>query len=226
MPLINSVNRWLTLSSESPLNMRRGLMLILSAPSGAGKTTLASRLIAVESTLQLSISATTRAPRPGEINGTHYFFLDHPTFAAKREAGEFLESAEVFSNFYGTPKGPVEAALTAGRDVLFDIDWQGAQQIAEKAPNDVVRVFILPPSREVLFSRLKTRGTDTPDVLAERIAGATREMSHWSEYDYVLINDDLEATVASLRNILAVERLRRERCVGLTAFVENLMQDV
>jgi len=214
------------LSNESPLNVRRGLMLILSAPSGAGKTTLANRLIATESALQLSVSATTRPPRPGEVNGTHYIFLDHPTFAARREAGEFLESAEVFSNYYGTPKGPVEAALASGRDVLFDIDWQGARQIAEKAPIDVVRVFILPPSRGVLYGRLKTRGTDTPDILTERMAGATREMSHWDEYDYVLINDDLEATLATLRTVLAVERLRRERCTGLAAFVDGLMRTV
>jgi guanylate kinase len=197
-------------------------MLVISSPSGAGKTTLANKLLASEQNLQLSISTTTRPPRPGEIDGKHYFFIDHPTFATRREAGEFLECAEVFENFYGTPKEPVETALGKGCDVLFDIDWQGARQIAETAPDDVVRVFVLPPSLEVLHGRLKTRATDDNEVIVKRMEGATREMSHWAEYDYVLVNDELEATLESLRIILAAERLRRTRHPELRDFVKTL----
>jgi guanylate kinase len=203
---------------------RRGLMLILSAPSGAGKSTLASRLKAEDSALAVSISATTRAPRGAEVDGTHYYFLDRATFEARRDAGEFLESAEVHGNFYGTPRAPVEAALTAGADVLFDIDVQGAAQIAAKAPDDVVRVFILPPSREELRRRLETRGTDAADVVARRLEGAAREIERWGEYDYVLVNDDLDEALASLRAILAAERLKRERCLGLAVRVAELLR--
>lgn len=204
---------------------RRGVMLILSSPSGAGKTTLASKLLETDKTLTLSVSATTRPPRPGEVDGVHYFFIDQAAFEARREAGGFLEWAQVFGNFYGTPRAPVEEALTAGRDVVFDIDWQGTRQVSAAAPADVVRVFILPPSRAVLKERLKGRNADSAEVVARRMAGAREEISHWNEYDYVLINDDLDATLGALRTILAAERLRRERRPGLTAFAAGLLRD-
>jgi guanylate kinase len=202
---------------------RRGLMLILSAPSGAGKSTLTGRLMAEEAALRLSISATTRAPRGAEVDGTHYYFLDRVTFEARREAGAFLEWAEVHGNLYGTPRAPVEAALGAGADVLFDIDVQGAAQVAAKAPDDVVRVFILPPSHQELRRRLESRGTDSPDAVARRLANANREIERWEEFDYVLVNDDLDEALASLRAILAAERLKRARCLGLPARVAELL---
>ena len=200
-------------------------MLILSSPSGAGKTTLAARLLDGDGALTLSVSATTRPPRPGEIEGAHYFFIERATFEARREAGDFLEWAEVFGNLYGTPRGPVEAALAAGRDVVFDIDWQGTRQISRAAPADVVRVFILPPSRATLKERLRARAADSEDVVARRMAGAAEEISHWDEYDYVLVNDDLDATLGLLQSILTTERLRRERRPGLAAFAAGLLRD-
>ena len=188
---------------------RRGLMLILSSPSGAGKTTLTRALLAAEGErCRLSISATTRPPRPGEIEGTHYFFLDRLTFEARRAAGEFLESAEVFGNLYGTPRGAIEETLRQGLDVVFDIDWQGARQLAASASADVVRVFLLPPSRAILEERLRKRAADHPDVVARRLAGAAEEITHWAEYDYVIINDDLDESLAKLHMIIAAERLR------------------
>jgi guanylate kinase len=203
---------------------RRGLMLIVSSPSGAGKTTLTRRLLAAEAPdCVLSISATTRAARPGETEGGHYFFLGRAEFEARREAGAFLEWAEVFGNLYGTPKEAVERTLSAGIDMLFDIDWQGARQLAASAPDDVVRVFILPPSRRVLEERLKTRASDTPEVVARRLAGASHEIGHWGEYDYVIVNDDLEASLAALRCILAAERLKRTRNPGLQPLVRELL---
>lgn len=203
---------------------RRGLMLILSSPSGAGKTTLTRRLLDEEGNrCTLSISATTRPPRPGEIDGQHYFFLSRASFEAERERGAFLEWAEVFGNLYGTPKAAIEDTLTAGRDVLFDIDWQGARQISQNAPGDAVRVFILPPSRHVLEERLRARAADTDDVVARRLAGASEEMSHWEEYDYVLVNDDLDECLASLRTILKAERLKRARATGLAEFLRGLI---
>jgi guanylate kinase len=200
-------------------------MMILSSPSGAGKTTLTGRLLETDKTLALSISATTRAPRPGEIDGVHYFFLDHATFEARREADDFLEWAEVFGNLYGTPRGPVEAVLAEGRDIVFDIDWQGARALSSAAPADVVRVFILPPSRATLKERLRARAADSEEVVARRMAGATEEISHWDEYDYVLINDDLDVTLGALQTILAAERLRRERRPALGAFAAELLRD-
>jgi guanylate kinase len=175
---------------------------------------------------RLSISATTRPPRPGEIDGAHYIFLDRAAFEAKREAGAFLEWAEVFGNLYGTPRREVEAALAEGRDVIFDIDWQGARQLAANARDDTVRIFILPPSRRVLEERLKTRASDPPEVVARRLAGAAAEMSHWGEYDYVIVNDDLAASLTALRTILAAERLKRSRHPGLAGFVETLLGDI
>jgi guanylate kinase len=199
-------------------------MLILSSPSGAGKTTLSRRLREADSNMRLSISVTTRAPRPGEVHGEHYLFATREEFAAMRERGEFLEWAEVFGNSYGTPRAPVSAALEGGRDVMFDIDWQGARQIVGQMPADVVSVFILPPSRATLRQRLHTRAADTEEVIAVRQAAADAEMSHWREYQYVLVNDDLETCFQSLAAILAAERLKRERNNGLAAFVAGLME--
>lgn len=200
-------------------------MLILSSPSGAGKTTLANRLIAEDEETTLSISATTRPPRPGEEEGRHYFFMDRPAFEAKRNAGAFLESAEVFGNLYGTPKEPVLNALADGLDVVFDIDWQGARQLEQSAANDVVRVFILPPSRATLAARLQNRAADPPDVVARRLAGAAEEISHWYEYDYVIVNEDLAVSLQVLRCILLAERHKRTRCVGLPAIVDGLLRN-
>jgi guanylate kinase len=206
---------------------RRGLMLILSSPSGAGKTTLTRALLAAEGErCRLSISATTRPPRPGEIEGTHYFFLDRTTFEARRAAGEFLESAEVFGNLYGTPRAAIEETLRQGLDVVFDIDWQGARQLAASAAADVVRVFLLPPSRAILEERLRKRAADHPDVVARRLAGAAEEMAHWAEYDYVIINDDLKTADREIASILAAERLKRKRRIGLTGFVRSLVDDL
>ena len=189
---------------EAGALFRRGLMFILSSPSGAGKTTLAAKLLAQEGeACILSVSATTRRPRPGEADGEHYHFIDRPEFEARREAGEFIEWAEVFGNLYGTPRSSVEAALRGGQDVVFDIDWQGTRQLSANAPDDVVRVFILPPSRDALSQRLSARAADPPDVLARRLAGASEEMSHWQEYDYVIVNRDLDESLASLSAILA-----------------------
>lgn len=203
---------------------RRGLMLILSSPSGAGKTTLANKLLAQEGeACILSVSATTRPPRPGEAEGVHYHFLARSEFEARREAGEFIEWAEVFGHLYGTPRESVETTLGAGQDVVLDIDWQGARQLSQSAPGDVVRIFILPPSREALSRRLSARAADAADVLARRLAGASKEMSHWAEYDYVVVNCDLGESLAALRSILAAERLKRSRRPGLAAFVGRLM---
>ncbi|MEL6364357.1 MAG: guanylate kinase [Pseudomonadota bacterium] len=202
---------------------RRGLMFVVSSPSGAGKTTLADRLLKSDPNLTLSISATTRSQRAGETDGVHYHFVDRARFAAMRDAGEFLEHAEVFGNLYGTPRAPVEEALAAGRDVLFDIDWQGARQIEAAAEKDLVRVFILPPSRAALEDRLRRRAQDPEDVVAKRMAKADDEMSHWAEYDYVIVNEDLDRADAELKAILAAERLKRRRRVGLTDFVNAIV---
>ena len=203
---------------------RRGLLLVLSSPSGAGKTTLARGLLAADGDIAMSISVTTRAPRPGEIDGRDYHFVDAARFREMREKGELLEWATVFGNCYGTPRAPVEQAIAAGRDVLFDIDWQGSQQLAGKMPGDVVRVFVLPPSGEVLEERLRSRNQDPADVVAQRMAEASNEISHWAEYDYVIVNADLERSLEGLRAILTAERLRRERLSGLMAFVRELQQ--
>ncbi|HEX7074673.1 MAG TPA: guanylate kinase [Hyphomicrobiaceae bacterium] len=201
-------------------------MLVLSSPSGAGKTTLARRLLEADSGIEMSVSVTTRKPRPGEVEGRDYYFVSESEFRRMRDAGELLEWARVFDNYYGTPRSPVERALAGGRDVLFDIDWQGAQQLNEKAAQDLVRVFILPPSGEVLEQRLRSRAQDAPDSVARRMADAAAEISHWAEYDYVIVNADLEASVAGLRAILAAERLRRERLLGLSDFVREMQKSL
>ena len=201
---------------------RRGLMLVLSSPSGAGKTTLSRMLLKADGNLELSISVTTRAQRRGEIDGRDYHFIELPRFKKMVKAGELLEWAEVFGNCYGTPRRPVEKALHAGRDVLFDIDWQGTQQLHEKARDDLVSVFILPPSASELERRLHTRAQDSHDIIGARMAKAADEMSHWPEYDYVIVNTDKDLAFAEVRAILAAERLKRERQIGLSAFVRGL----
>lgn len=204
---------------------RRGVMLVLSSPSGAGKTTLSKRLIAQNPDLVLSISATTRKPRPGEEHGKDYLFLEEADFLAKAEADEFYEWAKVFDHYYGTPKAPVEDALSEGRDVVFDIDWQGARVLAEAATRDVVRVFILPPSVELLRERLKKRAQDTDAIIDGRMRRAKSEIEHWAEYDYVVINDDFSRALEKLTEILHAERLRRTRHPWLDGFVEALMEE-
>lgn len=201
---------------------RRGLMLVLSSPSGAGKTTLSQRLMSADKTIRLSVSVTTRQKRKGEVHGRHYFFIDHPHFDAMVEKDELLEWAEVFGNRYGTPRQAVDKALEAGRDVLFDLDWQGTQQLREKVRNDVVSVFILPPTASALAKRLKTRAQDSKAVIRSRMNEAADEMSHWPEYDYVIVNDDLDRSFHQLVSILEAERVRRERQTGLSDFVRNL----
>jgi guanylate kinase len=203
---------------------RRGLLLVLSSPSGAGKTTLCRALLKSDSAITMSVSVTTRKPRPGEVEGVDYYFTDADRFAAMETEGQLLEWARVFGNSYGTPRKPVEAAVKAGRDVLFDIDWQGAQQLAEKMAGDLVRVFILPPSGIVLEERLRNRAQDPPDVVARRMAEASNELSHWAEYDYVMVNENIDVSLASLSAILAAERLRRDRQAGLSAFVRDLQK--
>ncbi len=203
---------------------RRGLMFVLSSPSGAGKTTLSRRLLAEDKGITLSISATTRPPRPGEVEGRDYWFVSPQRFAAMVEQDELLEWATVFGNRYGTPRGAVEDALHAGRDVLFDIDWQGTQQLQQTdAASDLVRIFILPPNLVELERRLTDRATDPADVIAERMARARDEISHWGEYDYILVNDDADACLAEIRAILHAERLRRKRQLGLAAFVRGML---
>jgi guanylate kinase len=205
---------------------RRGLLIILSSPSGAGKSTLAKRLMAWDPTLSFSVSATTRAPRPGETDGVEYYFRSKPEFEAMVAAGEMLEHAEVFGNYYGTPRGPVEAAMTAGRDTLFDIDWQGGQQIRNSVlGKDVISIFILPPSIAALESRLQSRAQDSAEVIAGRMAKSQAEISHWAEYDYVLVNEDLDRAEAELKTILQAERMRRDRQPGLNDFVRGLNKE-
>jgi guanylate kinase len=201
---------------------RRGLMLVLSSPSGAGKTTLSRRLLESDLAIDLSISVTTRPPRPGEVDGRDYHFIERSQFDNMVARGELLEWAEVFSNRYGTPRGPVEKALSGGRDVLFDIDWQGTQQLREKGRADLVSVFVLPPSILDLEQRLKSRAQDEPDIIRSRMAKASDEMSHWAEYDYVVINREIVDAFEDVRAILGAERLKRERQPGLSAFVRSL----
>lgn len=211
-------------NDEAPVIQRRGLMLVLSSPSGAGKTTLSRQLLDNDKQIQLSVSATTRARRPGEKDGVDYRFVDTATFSGMKDRGEFLEHARVFDHYYGTPKAPVDAALSGGRDVLFDIDWQGTQQLQEKGRDDLVTVFILPPSTRDLEKRLKTRAQDAPDVVASRMAKAADEMSHYAEYDYTIINRDIATSLMELKSILTAERLKRERQVGLSNFVKALRE--
>ncbi|KJC52033.1 guanylate kinase [Bradyrhizobium sp. LTSP857] len=201
---------------------RRGLMFVLSSPSGAGKTTLSRLLIDRMPGLKMSVSATTRAMRPGEVDGRDYLFVDKPRFEAMVRGDELLEWATVFDNRYGTPREPVEAALSAGQDVLFDIDWQGTQQLREKARADVVSVFILPPSAADLEKRLHSRAQDSDEVIRNRMSRASHEMSHWAEYDYIVINHDVDEAFAEVQSILKAERLKRERRTGLVGFVRGL----
>ncbi len=201
---------------------RRGVLLVLSSPSGAGKTTLSRALLAGDEGISLSVSLTTRKRRPAEVDGKDYVFVDDTQFRYMRDNGELLEWASVFGNFYGTPRAPVEEAIASGRDMLFDIDWQGAQQLSETMAGDLVRVFILPPSAAALRLRLEQRAQDPPEVVAKRMAEAAAEISHWAEYDYVIVNSDLDASIARLRAILTAERVRRDRLSGLSRFVRDL----
>ncbi len=203
---------------------RRGLMLVLSSPSGAGKTTISRRLLEGEPGLALSISATTRPMRPGERDGVDYHFVDRTDFDLMVNRGEFLEYAKVFDHYYGTPRKPVERSLANGRDVLFDIDRQGTQQLGQSAREDLVSVFILPPSMRALEQRLKTRAQDSAEVVAKRMAKASDEMSHWFEYDYIIVNENLEVSIARVRAILVAERLKRMRQIGLAEFVKGLRE--
>lgn len=201
---------------------RRGLLLVMSSPSGAGKTTLSRRLLAADPMITMSVSVTTRPPRPGEVAGKDYHFIAHEEFGRLRDRGDLLEYAEVFGNFYGTPKRPVTEALQAGRDVLFDIDWQGTQQLGAAMEDDLVRIFILPPSAEELRERLIGRAQDSASTVAKRMAKAADEISHWPEYDYVIVNDDIGKASAEIDAILTAERLKRRRQLGLTGFVREL----
>jgi len=209
--------------SANPTKIRRrGLMLVLSSPSGAGKTSIARKLLASDEQLVMSVSTTTRAPRPGEVPGRDYNFVDIESFQKMVEAGEMLEHAKVFDNFYGTPATPVREALAGGKDVLFDIDWQGTQQLRQAARSDLASIFILPPAVEELERRLKERAQDSDEVVKKRMAKAGDEMSHWPEYDYIVVNRNLDQSVAQVVAILTAERLRRERQTGLPDFVNGL----
>ncbi len=210
----------------SPVGNRRGLMLVLSSPSGAGKTTMSKRLLAGDPQISLSVSATTRAPRAGEIDGVDYRFVKDAAFDRLVATGMLLEWAHVFGNRYGTPREPVEAALADGRDILFDIDWQGTQQLRQsQAGGDLVSIFLLPPTLEELHNRLKSRASDSDEVIAGRMARAADEISHWAEYDYVLVNDDPGQCLYEIRSILVTERLRRSRQIGLAGFVRDLLNE-
>lgn len=205
---------------------RRGLMLVLSSPSGAGKTTLARRLLEEEPGIEMSVSHTTRKKRPGEVAGRDYHFVDHDAFTKLREQDEFLEWAVVFDNYYGTTRKPVEQALAAGRDVLFDVDWQGADKLRGSAPEDVVTVFVLPPSASALEQRLNVRAEDEPEVVQRRMRGASNEIQHWDQYDYVIINHNIDQALASVRAILGAERLKQSRQTGLRDFVQGLLAEL
>ncbi len=217
--------------NDEPDISRRGFMLVLSSPSGAGKTTLTRNLLDQENIeypgkLELSISATTRPRRPSEIDGVHYHFVSKTRFENMRDHGELLEWAEVHGNYYGTPRDPVEAALADGRDILFDIDWQGTRQLLEKMRDDVVTVFILPPTAQELKSRLVRRAEDSDDVIAQRLRNAAEEFKHWNEYDYILVNRDLDKSFSRLRAILTAERLKRVKMPNLNDFVDKLLTEL
>ena len=201
---------------------RRGILLVLSSPSGAGKSTITRAMLEREPDLQFSVSVTTRKPRGGEIDGHHYHFIDKDRFDRMVKEGALLEHAGVFGNYYGTPRKPIEEALSRSRDVILDLDWQGTQQLRQAMRDDVVSVFILPPDHATLEKRLKSRAQDSDEIVQARMKKSAEETSHWPEYDYVIINDDLEASIALAKSILAAERARRERLTGLTAFVNSL----
>ncbi len=203
---------------------RRGLMVVLSSPSGAGKSTMTRKLLADNTNMTMSVSATTRRPRSGEQEGVDYYFIGKTKFSDMIDDGEFLEHAKVFDNYYGTPRDPVEAALADGKDVLFDIDWQGAQQLTQAAGDDLVKIFILPPSKRELETRLQTRAQDSAATIAKRMAKSESEMSHWAEYDYIIVNDDLEVAMEELRTIVAAERMKRRRQMWLGSFVKALTE--
>jgi len=208
---------------DQPSRTRRGLLIVLSSPSGAGKSTISRLLLDADPEVTMSISATTRPPRPGEKPDIDYHFVDNAEFDRLIDAGEFVEWAPVFDYRYGTPKAPVKAALKAGRDILFDIDWQGTQQLEAAMGEDLVRIFILPPSMEELERRLRSRATDSDEVVAYRMERAAGEISHWPEYDYVLINRDMDTCLAQVRSIAVAERLKRQRQIGLVPFVRDLV---
>jgi guanylate kinase len=207
--------------AQDPIR-RRGFLLVLSSPSGAGKTTITRRLLERDPTLSLSVSVTTRAPRPGEIDGKDYRFIDQAAFDRMVAQGELLEHATVFGNSYGTPRAPIVAAIEAGCDILTDIDWQGTQQLSGGLREDIVTIFVLPPSADALEARLRSRGQDSAAVVAERMAKSSEEMSHWPEYDYVIVNADLDRSVAEAQSIVTAERLKRTRRQGLADFVNRL----
>jgi guanylate kinase len=213
------------MSSElNPMIARRGMMIVLSSPSGAGKTTLARRLLEADRTIEMSISVTTRERRSSEIEGRDYFFVTEEEYRRMVKRGELLEHARVFDNWYGTPRKPVEEALAKGRDVLFDIDWQGAKQLYKSAKDDLVRIFVLPPSLDELEKRLMRRAEDSAQVVAKRMDKAIDEMSHWQEYDYIIVNDDIEKAYRGLLSIIDAERVKRTRQMGLPKFVRALME--
>lgn len=203
---------------------RRGLMIVLSSPSGAGKTTLTRKLLALHSDMSMSVSATTRKPRTGEVEGHDYYFVSTDQFGLMRDEEEFLEHAKVFDNYYGTPRAPVEAALMEGRDVIFDIDWQGAQQLQQAAVDDIVKIFILPPDMRALESRLRTRAQDSDDVIAKRMSKSESEISHWSEYDYIIVNENIDTALSELESIVIAERMKRRRQMWLGPFIKSLVQ--
>lgn len=213
-------------ATASPIKIaRRGLMLVISSPSGAGKSTIARNLLEADPELSISVSVTTRARRPSEIEGRHYFFKSVREFEALRATDSLLEWAEVHGNYYGTPRDAVETAMAEGRDMLFDIDWQGAQQLQEKMAGDVVSIFILPPTMAELQSRLHRRAEDTEEVIATRLANSRAEIEHWREYDYIVVNDDLDRAFSAVRSIIEAERLRRDRRPGLFEFVNGLLTE-
>ncbi len=204
---------------------RRGLMLVLSSPSGAGKTTLSRRLLRTDHFIVMSVSVTTRPKRPNEVEGSDYVFVSEAEFQRRVKANDFLEQAQVFGHYYGTPKKPVMDALAAGRDMLFDIDWQGTQQLKQQARDDVVTVFVLPPSKAELERRLRERAQDAEEVVLRRMAKANDEISHWAEYDYIVINDDASRAQTQLESILVAERLKRARQIGIPAFVSAITRE-
>ena len=209
---------------ENMKSQRRGLMIVLSSPSGAGKTTLTRQLLSENKNMSMSISATTRRPRPGEVDGQDYFFVTKEKFSAMIDEEQFLEYAKVFDNYYGTPRGPVEEALMDGKDIIFDIDWQGAQQLTQAASDDLVKVFILPPGMQELEKRLHSRAQDSDEVIAKRMSKSEAEISHWAEYDYVIVNDEVDLAMAELSAIVIAERLKRKRQLWLGPFVKTLVQ--